>query len=144
MIPQWLVLSPHIYFKILRNLSFKVVVPKIRSLKKKFSYMIQGLEKILSVMFYERKNIIYVKNFKLTKKNTFNSGFCNRFFSYYRSLPIFYKWLDFNKSRLIFAGIILDSMCRSGKPFKKKRKKPTISEVINLINISPTTWKVRP
>ena len=33
-------------------------------------------------------------------------------------------------------------MCRSGKPFKKKRKKPTTWKVYNLFNISPTTWKI--
>ena len=35
-----------------------------------------------------------------------------------------------------------DSTCRSGKPFKNKREKLTISEVTNLINIFQTTWKI--
>ena len=44
---------------------------------KSFS-MILRLEIILSVVFHERKNIIiYKKNLKLSKNNTFNDVFCN-------------------------------------------------------------------
>ena len=40
--------------------------------------MILKVEIILLAVFYERKNIIlYVKNLKLTKNNTFNNAFCN-------------------------------------------------------------------
>ena len=52
--------------------------------------MILRLEMILSVMFYERKKIIfYEKYLKLKKNNTFNNAFCNRIFIFYRFLPIF-------------------------------------------------------
>ena len=45
---------------------------------------------ILSVVFYERKNIILnEKNFKLAKNNTFDNVFCKRIFHYYRFIEIF-------------------------------------------------------
>ena len=44
---------------------------------KSFSIILK-VEMLLSVVFYERKNIIfYEKNFKLMKNNTFNDVFCN-------------------------------------------------------------------
>ena len=42
--------------------------------------MILRLEMILSVVSYERKNIIHEKNLKLTKNNTFNNVFVIEFF----------------------------------------------------------------
>ena len=47
---------------------------------KSFPFILR-LEMILSVISYERKNVIfYEKNFKLTKSNTFNNVFGNQFF----------------------------------------------------------------
>ena len=65
--------------------------------------MILRVKMILTVVSYERKNMIFCgKNIKITKYNIFNNVFCNRIFPYYRFLPIFKKWLGFHKSRLIF------------------------------------------
>ena len=59
--------------------------------------MISRFEMILSVIFYERKNIIYGKILKLTKNNTFNNGFCNRIFSYsVVSYTNFLKQIEFS------------------------------------------------
>ena len=66
--------------------------------------MILRLEIILSVMSYKRKNIIiYEKDLKLAKSNTFNNVFCNRIFLYYCFLSTFLKLLGFYKSWLIFS-----------------------------------------
>ena len=41
------------------------------------------IEMILSIVFHERKNIIfYEKNLIFMKNDTFNNVFCNKFFSY--------------------------------------------------------------
>ena len=80
--------------------------------KKSFS-MILRLEMILSVVFYERINIIfYEKNLKLTKNNTFNNVFCNTILPYYRFLIIFFnssffkswiiKWVTWSKKYFSF------------------------------------------
>ena len=55
----------------------------------------------------EKNNIFYKNNLKLTKNNTFDPVFSKRIFLYYRSLPIFKKWLDFHKSWLFFKENIL-------------------------------------
>ena len=69
----------------------------------KFSVILR-FEMILSVMSYERKNIIfYGRNLKFTKKNTFDHFFVIEFFSYYRFIQIFQKSLDFHKLWLIFS-----------------------------------------
>ena len=58
------------------------------SRKKSFS-AISKHEIILSVVFYERKNIIfYERNLKFTKNNTFNNIICDTIFLYQRFLPI--------------------------------------------------------
>ena len=58
---------------------------------------------LLSIVIYEKRNIIfYTTNLKLTKKYTLINVFCNRIFRYYQFLPIFWKWLNFHKSWLIF------------------------------------------
>ena len=45
---------------------------------------------ILTIVFYERENMIfYGKNLKLTKNNTLNNFFCDRIFPYNIFLPIF-------------------------------------------------------
>ena len=73
----------------LRFIQFKVVVRKTRIAGKKSFSMTLRVE-ILSFVSYERKNIIiYGKNDKFTKHNTFNNVFCNRIFCYYRFLPNF-------------------------------------------------------
>ena len=60
---------------------------------------------ILSIVSYERKNIIfYDKNLKLRKNNYFNNVFCNQTFSYCCFLSIFKKCFNFDQSRLIFSG----------------------------------------
>ena len=52
--------------------------------------MILRLEKILSVVAYKRKNIIfYEKNLKLTKNNTSDNDSCNTILPCYRFIPIF-------------------------------------------------------
>ena len=54
--------------------------------------MILGIEVILSIVFYERKKIIfYGKNLELTKNNTANNVFLYQIFPYYRLSPIFQK-----------------------------------------------------
>ena len=64
--------------------------------------MISKIEMTLSVVPYERKNIlVYEKNFKFTKNNICsNVFFLNKIFPYYRFLPIFKKCSDFHKSWL--------------------------------------------
>ena len=75
--------------------------PKSSLWKKSFSIILK-LEMILSVVSYERKNILYEKNLKLTKNNTFNNVLWNRIFSYNRFLAMFKKSLDFHKIWIIF------------------------------------------
>ena len=59
---------------------------------------------MLSVVSYERKNIIfYEKNLKLLNNNTFNNVFCNIIFSYYRFLPNSKKLLDLLEPWLLFS-----------------------------------------
>ena len=71
--------------------------------KRKRFPMISGLEIILSFVSSERKNINYQKIVKLKKNNNFNNVFGIFLFFFtitaYRFLK---KWLDFNKSWLIF------------------------------------------
>ena len=51
--------------------------------------MILGVQMILLVVFYGRKNMSFCEeNLKLTKNNTFNNVFCSGIFTYYRFLPI--------------------------------------------------------
>ena len=74
----------NIYFKRnvrnCRNVIKLVVVPKIRSLRKKISMNLR-LETILSDVSHERKNFFFwEKNLKLEKNNTFDNVFTIEFF----------------------------------------------------------------
>ena len=52
---------------------------------------------MLSVVLYESKNIIlYEKNVKLTKNNTFINIICNGIRPHYRFLPNFSKMIGFS------------------------------------------------
>ena len=68
--------------------------------------MILRLEIILSsVVFNERKNIIfYKKNLKLTDKNTFNNGFCNKICHSITSYEFFINYWIFINHGLFFRG----------------------------------------
>lgn len=57
-----------------------------------------------TVISYKRKNISFYKKkrFKLTKNHDLNNILCIAFF-YCHFLPIFKKWLNFNKPWLIFS-----------------------------------------
>ena len=83
-----------------------VLVPKIKSLKKKFFYNFKTGNFIIGRVLWKKNIIFYEKNLKLSKNNTFNNVFCNRIFTYYPFLPIFWKWFDFDKLWLIFSGNI--------------------------------------
>ena len=70
--------------------------------------MILRHEIILSVVPYERKNVIYhEKNSKLTKINVFNDVVCNRIFFVIGSYKFFKNYWIFIKYGLFFGGNIL-------------------------------------
>ena len=66
--------------------------------------MILRLEMILTVMFVKMKNMIfYFKNSKLKQNNTFDHGFCNKFFFSIASYQFFKKyWIFINQG--LFSG----------------------------------------
>ena len=51
----------------------------------------------------EVKTLFFMKKVKLTKNNTFESGFCYKSFLYHRFLPIFRKLFVLHKSWLIYS-----------------------------------------